>query len=271
MKIFAIRDESMELRKDLAYLFYYETEKDFFIEIPDDADPWEVPMILDSFVRRGEYTVNAYWSKIWVQQRIVPTDRQNLGMILKDNNLKEYDEFELLILAMGRCAQDDCYLAAIGEEQLPEQIRQRMERRIEDIIPLKEYDMLVFFQDGKVKRCSLMEYFRETERFQILLKRAEYYYSAAVQTGGYGVQWDVNLSISDDLLYRTGQNLPLSAEDFKQFIKRNVVNVAEAAELLGCTRQNIDYLTKTGKLHPVKETGKNTLYLRSEILKYSWR
>ena len=42
-----------------------------------------------------------------MQQRIVPTDRQNLGEILRDNGLKEYDEFELLMLATGRCAQDD--------------------------------------------------------------------------------------------------------------------------------------------------------------------
>ena len=85
MKIFAIRDESMPEQFDLAYLFYYETEKRFYIELPDDADPWETPLLLSSFVKKGEKTVNSYWSKIWVQQRIVPTDRQNLGQILKDN------------------------------------------------------------------------------------------------------------------------------------------------------------------------------------------
>lgn len=107
MKIFAIRDESAEVQKDLAYLLYYEIEKRFYIELPDDADPWETPLLLDSFAKRGEKTVNSYWSRIWVQQRIVPTDRQNLGEILRDNGLKEYDEFELLMLATGRCAQDD--------------------------------------------------------------------------------------------------------------------------------------------------------------------
>ena len=40
-------------------------------------------------------------SKIWVEQRIIPSDRQNIAEILRDNNLKEYDEFELLMLAMG--------------------------------------------------------------------------------------------------------------------------------------------------------------------------
>lgn len=41
-----------------------------------------------------------------MQQRIAPTDRQNLGQILKDNGLDEYDEFQLLMLANGRCVQD---------------------------------------------------------------------------------------------------------------------------------------------------------------------
>ena len=101
MKIFAIRDESAQEQKDLAYLLYYEQEKRFYIELPENADAWETPLLLDSFVKRGETTVNSYWSKIWVEQRIVPTDRQNIGEILRDNHLKEYDEYELLMLAMG--------------------------------------------------------------------------------------------------------------------------------------------------------------------------
>ena len=101
MKIFAIRDESTQEQKDLAYLLYYEQEKRFYIELPENADAGETPLLLDSFVKRGETTVNSYWSKIWVQQRIVPTDRQNIGEILRDNHLKEYDEYELLMLQWG--------------------------------------------------------------------------------------------------------------------------------------------------------------------------
>lgn len=93
MKIFAVRDENDALRKNIAYLFYYEKEKRSYIELPEDADPWETPLILSSFLRRGERMVNAYWSKVWVQQRIVPPDRQNLGMILRDNGMDSYDEF----------------------------------------------------------------------------------------------------------------------------------------------------------------------------------
>ena len=90
MKIFAIRNEEDENRKDLGYLIYYEKPRRFYIELPDDADPWETPLILSSCLKRGEKTISAYWSKVWVQQRIIPSDRQNLGRILKDNGLDSY-------------------------------------------------------------------------------------------------------------------------------------------------------------------------------------
>lgn len=271
MKIFAIRDESAIVQVDLAYLLYYELEKRFYIELPEEADPWETPLILSSFVKKGEKTVNSYWSKIWVQQRIVPTDRQNLGQVLKDNNLKEYDEFDLLMLAMGKCAQDDYYLMPMEEAQLPEEIRKRFTKRIEDIVPLDDYFLLVFFRDGTVKKCSLKEYFQKTQAFLVLLKKEEFFFSANLQPGGYGVEWDINMSVTDALLYRIGKKVPLSTSDFQSFVVHRVVNVAEAAKILGCTRQNIDYLTKTGKLHPIKASEKNTLYLKSEILKRNWQ
>lgn len=271
MKIFAIRDDSAEIQKDLAYLLYYEQEKRFYIELPEDADAWETPLILDSFVRQKESTVNSYWSKIWVQQRIIPTDRQNIGEILRDNHLDEYDEFELLMLAMGRCAQDDYYLVPMHEKDLPEDIIKRFATRIEDVLPLEDFCLLVFFRDGAVKKCSLKNYFEKTEGFGILLKKKEYFERVQMQTGGHGVAWDINMTISDSLLYQIGKKVPLTVADFRNFVTHRVINAAEAADILGCSRQNIVDLTKRGKIHPIKSSEKNTLYLKSEILKRNWR
>jgi predicted DNA-binding transcriptional regulator AlpA len=271
MKIFAIRDETDKNKKDLAYLLYYEMEKRFYIELPDDADPWETPLILSSFVKRGEKTVNSYWSKLWVQQRIVPADRQNLGQILKDNRLKEYDEYNLLILSMGRCAQDDYYIVPIEEKDIPKKIQNRFLKRIEDIIPLENYNLLVFFRDGKVKKCSLYEHFQTARTFGVLLCNENLFYHVQMQIGGYGVAWDTNMTISDTKLYKMGQDVPLSVEDFKNFVAHRVITAAEAAKILGCSRQNIDDLTKRGKLHPIKSGAKTTLFLKSEILKRNWQ
>lgn len=271
MKIFAIRDESADIQKDLAYLLYYEVEKRFYIELPENADPWETPLLLDAFVKRNEKTVNSYWSEVWVQQRIIPTDRQNLGEILRDNGLEEYDEYKLLMLAMGRCAQDDYYLVPIDENELPQEIIKRYETRIEDVLPLDDFCLLVFFRDGTVKKCNLKTHFEDCTPFRILLKKPEHFNTVRIQTGGYGVTWDVNMNVSDTMLYRIGKNVPLSMADFKKFVVQRVINATEAAEILDCTRQNVIDLTKRDKLHPIKSSEKNTLYLKSEVLKRNWQ
>lgn len=54
MKIFAVRDEDNTTNKAVAYLFYYEKEKRFYIELPEEADPWETPLILSSFLKKGK-------------------------------------------------------------------------------------------------------------------------------------------------------------------------------------------------------------------------
>ena len=271
MKIFAIRDETDKACIDLAYLLYYETDKRFYIELPENADPWETPLLLSSFAQKGEYTINSYWSRLWVQQRIVPSDRQNIGQILRDNGLKSYDEYGLLMLSAGRCEQDDYYLASIEESALPEKIVRRFSRKIEDVVPLQNCCLLVFFRDGTVRKCDLTEYFEKTQRFSILGKRPDYFSHVQMQTGGYGVQWDENLSISDSVLYKMGKRVPLTADDFKAFASERIINAAEAAEILKCSRQYINELVKSEKLHPIKISEKNTLFLKSEVLRRNWQ
>ena len=271
MKIFAIRDEVDSGNKDLAYLFYYEIAKRFYIELPDNADPWETPLILSSFAQRGETSINSHWSRLWVQQRIVPPDRQNIGHVLRDNGLKEYDEYELLMLAKGRCAQDDYYLAPVRESDLPEDIASRLARRIEDAAALRDYELLLFFRDGEARKCNMRDYFSSHRGFSVLLKRPELFPCVQIQTGGHGIFWDENLTISDAELRRMGQKLPLTAADFQSFASERVINAAEAAEVLDCSRQYINELVKKGKLHPIKATEKSTLFLKSEVQKRNWQ
>lgn len=70
---------------------------------------------------------------------------------------------------------------------------------------------------------------------------------------------------------QAGEKVPLTAAGFRNFVMHRVINAAEAAEILGCSRQNVIDLTKREKLHPVKTSEKSTLYLKSEILKRNWQ
>ena len=92
-----------------------------------------------------------------------------------------------------------------------------------------------------------------------------------MQTGGYGIQWDENLAIADSALYRMGKRVPLTAEDFRAFASERIINAAEAAEILNCSRQYVNELVKTEKLHPIKLSEKNTLFLKSEVLRRNWQ
>ena len=63
----------------------------------------------------------------------------------------------------------------------------------------------------------------------------------------------------------------LTADDFRAFASERVINSAEVAELLNCSRQYVNELVKTDKLHPIKASEKNTLFLKSEVLRRLWR
>ena len=265
MKIYAIKDGSISRQKTLAYLFYYENAKSFYIEIPSDADYWETPLLLSSFVKKGIYTVGRAYSLTWVSQRIIPRDRQNLGQILKDNHLTEYDEFSLLLLAEGRCAQDDCYIEEATIEDIPEDIKERWKMKIEEAIPTED-NLLLFFcnkESGVIHTEVLLEshpecrpYLSNKDRFPLL----------KVQPGGYGIYWSENAEISNTDLYHSCTRLPLQLSDFTDFVKYGLLSTSEACSILDCSRQNIDDLVKRDKLHPIRTDAKNKLFLKNEII-----
>lgn len=201
MKIFAIKDEEGAKEKALGYLFCCEKENCFYIELPEDADPWETPLLLSTFAKKGERTVNAYWSRVWVQQRIVPPDRQNLGQILRDNGLETYDECALLTIAEGRCAQDRCYIEPVSEDELPQEYQQRFLYKVEDVAPLSGGEVLVSFRDGSVKKCMVPALVGEDREFAPILKDEALFRTVSVQAGGYGICWGENLCIADKRLY----------------------------------------------------------------------
>lgn len=267
MKIFAIRDTNDTTEKDLGYLLYYEREKIFYIELPEDADFWNTPLLLSSFAKRNIRTINPYYSKLWVQQRIVPSDRQNLGQILKENGLKEYDEFELLMLANGRCEQDDYYLSPVVCAYL-ERFAKRYQYKVEDVIPLKNGMLIVFFRDGSVKKCDAKELLGQ--RYQGIWNNAELFQKVSIQVGGYGVVWGENCFISDEKLYTSGIDIPLEMEDFESYVRNRVVSTKEATELLDCSRQNIDDLVRRNRLEPLKVDAKNKLFCKKDIEQRMW-
>ena len=266
MRIFAIKDETMPKEQILGYLIYYENAKSFYIELPDDADPWDLPPILSSFMKRGKHSVNSYWSRLWVEQRIIPQERQNIGQILRDNGLETYDPFSFLLLSMGRCAQDDCYLEEIPTDHLPQLLLSRRETKVEDIVPMEPPRLLVFFRNGEAKVVDLQDLPDAPPDCIPYLMNQERFLKMEVQPDGYGIMWNEKASISDAVLYANGISVPLSLQDFCRFLQYRVISASEACSILDCSRQNIDDLMRRDKLHPIRTDAKYKLFLKNEVL-----
>ena len=119
MKAFAIKDDTVSKSRELAYLLYYEMPRMFFIEISEQTTEWEAPLLLSSFVK---------------------------GEILRKNGLKEYDEFSLLELSGGKCAQDECYIEPVSEDEVYEKMQDRFGKKVKNAVPLENYDILLFLK-----------------------------------------------------------------------------------------------------------------------------
>ena len=84
--------------------------KKYTIDIPENVTPKEAPFMMSLFLKKGIRTMNSDWSMRWVQSRIIPSSRQNIGEILRVNGMRSYDEHKLLLKNEGRSCQDEFYI-----------------------------------------------------------------------------------------------------------------------------------------------------------------
>ena len=85
-------------------------EDGWLIRIAETAEPSGVPVLLALALEKGDREIGMPWAARWVQERLVPAGRQNLGEILRAHGLREYDEVALLAEGRGACSHDDFVL-----------------------------------------------------------------------------------------------------------------------------------------------------------------
>ena len=264
MTVFEIRDKARESSL-LGYLFYYERSKRFFAELLSDTDEWTCPFIFADYVRKGIYSIDSVRSGKFAEQRIIPPDRQNLGTILKENGLKEYDEYKLLLLSEGRCAQDELYLMRISEKDIIPEISKRFEGKVLDVMPLGNLKVLVFFTDGRSAVVDVGRLCRDDRLFGNVRRNDEVFRNVRVSPGGNGIEWGEERFIPAEILRATGRESAISYADITGFIQTRLVDTSEAAEILNCSRQYIKQLSDKERLTPLREGANSNLYMRSEI------
>ena len=266
MRLYRLRDGANEAAGTLAYLECYERPRAYFFELAPDADAWDLPFILHEFAQRGMRTIDATWSRRWVESRLVPPERQNLGEVLRTNGLETYDELRLLELTGGRCSQDACYLVPAGSEQPSAWYGQRVASRLADVYAIGGFGLLSVFGDGEVRVCSARELLGGRRPFARVLSDEAVFARVALQAGGHGAQWGEALAAPCAELREAGTLLPLDPDDLRSLIGQSVCDTAEAAQMLGCSRQNVSDLVRRGKLPVLKAGPRGTLFLRADVL-----
>ena len=265
MKICKLVDEFEADRPEVGYLFYDEPSRDFFIELSENKRAGDASLLFQLFIEKGEYAIGREWSARWVRQRIVPTDRQNLGAILRENHLTEYNEYKLLMISGGRCAQDDCAVLPAVEQNLPEWLRQRLRGKTAWAAALDGFVLLTCFRDDTIRRIDLEPFLQTEKNFQILLTRPGQFPSLKVLPGGNGITWGEGMDITAEQLHKMGTQIPLTGSEWKSNVRQQVIDTGEACSILACSRQYVDQLVRKGILVPIKSGAHSRLFIRSEV------
>lgn len=264
MKLFEVIDK--ELNREIGVLLYYEKQKVFLMELREDLDEWTAPLLFMNFVKRGIYSIPREPSRMWVQERVIPSGRQNIQDILRTNHLKEYDEMAFLEISRGICSQDALYIRKIQE--LPEYVIRRACHHLTECVLLGDHHVLCFFQDDSVKKVDLTKI--DAEGVDRVIKNQDLYHSGELGCGGAYLTFNNSIDIPSQSLYASGIDIPLTMDDFKTFLCDNVLDTTQSCETLNCTRQNLAYLTAKREMTPAKENVRGNLYLKGSIMKNTW-
>lgn len=136
--------------------------------------------------------------------------------------------------------------------------------RVTDAIPLDNLRVLVFFENKSIKVFDVKKLFDEYPEYKTL-ENQDLFSNLSVEAGGYGINWNSELDCSEGELWESGELLPISMDDIILFLKKGLLNSKDVTEILGCSRQYVNKMCKSGLIHPIKSSSKETLFLKSEI------
>ena len=241
MKVFAIWDDDWENKTPIGYLFCYEKENAFMIELNSELDEWNAPLLFSSFVKKNIYTIPREISALWVRERVIPSGRQNIGSILKNHKMTEYQE----IRARSLDNVTECFVSG-------------------------EHDIICLFQNDMVRRVDLRKLAVENEKIASILRNKKILNTVEVGVGGYSITFNQSIAIDKRVLIEKGTEIKISAQDFYSFVNQNIVDTAEACEILQCSKQNLTYLMKTGKVKPIRQGLRENLFYKGNIEENTW-
>ncbi len=249
-KICAINNEAKYGTGVIGYVLYHGNEKEFSIELDEALSLSDVPIFFETFIKNRTFTITDHFARKWVDQRIVPKNRQNLGMILKEAGLNEYDPYALLLWGGGRSSQDDCRITRCDEKNavFPLWFTKRLDEKIMYLCPLSKERALVSLKSGVLYLIGL----RDPK-------------NAYISAGGDAILNNGKQILQNTELKETGNALPLTMQDLMDIISDEVVPPKAAENILSCSRQNLNYLTSRGIITNILSDSSHRLYWRHEL------
>lgn len=265
MKSYAIYDADLDRTSAVGYLFYYEKSKEYIIELQEDLDEWEAPLLFQKLVREKQYTVPRDISLMWIRERTIPSGRQNIGSILKNHNIKEYNEMALLEISKGKCSQDNCYIQKIKNNQIPGNIKIRSAKNIRDCFPTEDNQIICMYKDDTVQKVDLSLLLEKYNDLSYILTNKMLLESLKVGVGGYSIVFNESIEVPTFELRKIGIALPIISGDLLNFARRNLLGTTQICNKMECSRQKFDYLVKMNKIQPIITETKERLYLKGDI------
>ena len=239
MKIYEIKNKE----EVFGYLFYNKKIDDYYIELNTNTD--NQPIFFNEFIKKGMKNINSYWTKRWVDERVIPYSRQNINSILKINDFTYYDELEIFIKMKGKSSMDDTFIDEIKIDDLPLDIKERRNKTIIDFMKLKENNIIVFFKNGEAKICNL-----EYELVEPFLS-----------SFGNEIIDNYNHHLDYLKLYELGKKSPILYDDLITFLKTNIYTSDDVRKELNVSRQYISQI----KNSKIKEVSKD-IYLKNDVI-----
>lgn len=267
MRAFKIYDGYLDDR-EIGVLLHYDNQNSFIVELCEDLTEWEAPVLFSAFLKKGIYTISKECSSLWIKERIPPTGRQNIGLILKNMKLGSYSEIRLLAANSGKSSQDDCYIKEIKISEIPEWVVDRQQHNIRDCFPISDDRVICLLDDDTAMEVDLKKCIDENIKIASIIGRRSILESVSVDAGGYGITFNNTISLDVYTIRKYGIILPIYASVFYDFVKSSVINTTEACEILECSRQNLAYLIKQNIVKPLKAGWKENVFLKGDITRY---
>lgn len=115
-----------------------------------------------------------------------------------------------------------------------------MFHKIKSVTPLPDFILSVHFAEGVTKHYDMKPLFDKYPMFSPLKAHLELYYSASVDTGGYGIIWNDDIDIACDELFFNGETISTPFDGLIAF--------SDATQIWGLNESTLRKAIAYGKL-----------------------